>query len=262
MEVVESFYGVYLLYCLNERYKGRTYIGYTTDPNRRIKQHNGGRSAGGAARTSNRGPWAMTLIVHGFPNNISALRFEWAWQHPKASVRLRHVPAKRAREKKFDFCLRVLSAMLQTGPWRRLPLTVRWLRSEFQRPLPGDIIPPPHMPVTQGIVKPVKVKPSSSETDPSAPGVLCTVCKSDLLPIDSVACLSPECTLVAHLACLADAFLAGSSALLPVEGICPACGVDLLWGDVIRKRNGCYEYLDNRGDGGDAEHWTDCLSQV
>ena len=260
MDEVESFYGVYLLYCQNPRYKGRTYIGYTTDPNRRIKQHNGGRAAGGAGRTSNRGPWEMTLVVHGFPNSIAALRFEWAWQNPGRSRRLRHVPAKRAREVRFEHCLRVLSAMLRTAPWRRLPLTVRWLLPQYQRLLPEDAPPPPHMPLVQGAVRPRKVRPRETAAA-DGPATPCSLCGGEVSPEQRVTCLQPRCLLVAHLACLAAEMVRGTDTLLPVEGPCPACGASLLWGDLIRRRNGCYEYLDADGTGG-GEHWTDCLSQA
>lgn len=80
MDAVETlksrFYGVYLLcsHSPEKRYNGRCYIGFTVNPNRRIKQHNRGKDFGGAKKTSQKGPWKMVMIVHGFPNNIAALQ--------------------------------------------------------------------------------------------------------------------------------------------------------------------------------------------
>ncbi|WAR02877.1 SLX1-like protein [Mya arenaria] len=251
---IENFYGVYLLYCLNERYKGRTYIGFTVDPNRRIKQHNTGAHAGGAYKTSGKGPWEMVLIVHGFPNEISALRFEWAWQHPEKSRRLKHLTKKRKSEKQFDYRFRIVSEMLRTAPWKRLALTIRWLKQEFSRDFDPSLTPPLHMALAYGPVRSTK--------DPDEV---------------TVSCYHPRCMMVSHIVCLANRFLSRErrvvtqgepeevTHMVPVEGACPRCSQPLLWGDVIRHKHGCYQNLTQKADevdGEEIDHWSnDLLSQ-
>lgn len=88
------------------------------------------------------------------------LQFEWAWQHPKKSRRLQHLPGKRSSEKKFQFCFRIACEMLRIGPWNRLPLTVRWLKQEYALDFPAELEPPSHMPVAYGPVISKKVQHS------------------------------------------------------------------------------------------------------
>uniref|UniRef100_A0A182Q2R4 Structure-specific endonuclease subunit SLX1 homolog n=1 Tax=Anopheles farauti TaxID=69004 RepID=A0A182Q2R4_9DIPT len=169
VQEIEDFHGVYLLVSksLNPKFAGRTYIGYTVDPNRRIKQHNRGQDAGGAKKTSDRGPWTMVMIIHGFPNNISALRFEWAWQQPRLSRRLKHIPElqkKLRHESHFAYNFRILTEMLRIGPWNRLPLIIRWLADEFHREFEAGKNPPLHMPICFGRIKKVGRKKKTKTT--------------------------------------------------------------------------------------------------
>ncbi|XP_044738757.1 structure-specific endonuclease subunit slx1 [Chrysoperla carnea] len=256
--VIEQFYGVYLLYCENPQFKGRTYIGFTVDPNRRIKQHNKGRKFGGAWKTSNRGPWKMVLIIHGFPNEIAALRFEWAWQHPHTSRRLNHLPKKKNNERMFDYLLRIVSEMLRIGPWNRLPLTIRWLEQEYARDFHNDRLPPIHMPICYGKVVSKKL-PKSTKSSSSSLSKLeksnqededilfCFCCKNILNNDNKIECLAVECDMIAHFECLSKLFL-DVGEYVPIEGDCPKCCTRVLWGDLVRKSQGCYKDLDQQAD--------------
>lgn len=53
----------------------RTYVGSTTDPARRLRQHNG-EIMGGARSTSGKGPWHIVAYVSGFENRSVACRWE------------------------------------------------------------------------------------------------------------------------------------------------------------------------------------------
>ncbi len=257
--LVECFHGVYLLVSLNPRMKGRTYIGFTVDPERRLRQHNRGKEFGGAWRTSgaHRGPWAMVLIVHGFPNSISALRFEWAWQHPRRSRRLAAVPPKRAAERLFDYNFRLLGEMLRCGPWRRLPLTVRWIRPDVRfAEFPPERRPPPHMDIVTGPVASVKPKKKkkkkdgdemeASQKDSRDENLICSICIGSVTPAQRIQCLSDRCQAVSHLLCLAQHFRAQEGQverILPLAGSCPVCEARALWGDLVRakKVSGTYK---------------------
>lgn len=74
----------YLLKSNHEKFKDETYIGFTDNPLKRLRQHNG-LIKGGAKKTSKKRPWSLVLVISNFPNKILALKFEWAWQNPFTS---------------------------------------------------------------------------------------------------------------------------------------------------------------------------------
>ncbi|MCO5610310.1 hypothetical protein L7F22_064546 [Adiantum nelumboides] len=115
--IAPSFFACYLLCSLNPRFKGRTYIGFTVNPKRRIRQHNG-EITSGARKTQKRRPWEMILCVHGFPSHVNALQFEWAWQHPLKSIAVRDA-AKQLKRRGARGQVLLLFTMLNLPEWNR-----------------------------------------------------------------------------------------------------------------------------------------------
>ncbi|ETO22224.1 hypothetical protein RFI_14976 [Reticulomyxa filosa] len=122
-------YCCYLLKCLNQEWENYIYIGFTNNPVRRIKQHNG-LLENGAKKTRWKRPWEMVVFVYGFPTKHSALQFEWHWQNPNSSRILKHKFKKNQNsvKKKFE----VLVEMLNINPWRQYPLHLNFTKQAFK----------------------------------------------------------------------------------------------------------------------------------
>eukprot|EP00475_Leptophrys_vorax_P034153 TRINITY_DN5485_c0_g1_i1.p1 TRINITY_DN5485_c0_g1~~TRINITY_DN5485_c0_g1_i1.p1 ORF type:complete len:308 (+),score=58.90 TRINITY_DN5485_c0_g1_i1:276-1199(+) len=140
----KSVFSCYLLRPVDRKaHPSATYIGFTTNPPRRIRQHNGEITAG-AKKTRSKRPWEMILFVSGFPTKVAALQFEWAWQNPRLSIRVREYAAnelkdnhslqeqilKKKRAAGVLAQCRVLWVMLNTPPWSQFALTVNFLSDE------------------------------------------------------------------------------------------------------------------------------------
>ncbi len=65
-------------YCLSNQ-EGKTYVGFTTDVEKRLRQHNG--EIKGGAKATKGYQWVRILVVTGFPTQKSALQFEWKWKY-------------------------------------------------------------------------------------------------------------------------------------------------------------------------------------
>jgi predicted GIY-YIG superfamily endonuclease len=107
------FIGCYLLKSEASVHANRSYIGFTTDPVRRLRQHNGLLKAGGARQTARFRPWRMVCTVWGFPTKVSALQFEWAWQHANESRFLKHHSATFKRSPSLSLSLSVYCPVIR-----------------------------------------------------------------------------------------------------------------------------------------------------
>lgn len=88
-------YWVYVVQSQEPRPKGRPgffYVGMTTDPARRLREHNG-EIKGGGRYTSKHRPWIARALHGPYPTRSDALRAEYKLKHTKRGEgRLRWTP--------------------------------------------------------------------------------------------------------------------------------------------------------------------------
>ncbi|MED6121149.1 hypothetical protein PIB30_027494 [Stylosanthes scabra] len=144
-----GFFACYLLASLNPRFKGHTYIGFTVNPRRRIRQHNGEIGCG-AWRTKKKRPWEMVLCIYGFPTNVAALQFEWAWQHPVESLAVRKAAASFKSLSGVANKIKLAYTMLTLPSWQSMNMTVNFFSTKYMKHCAGCPSLPEHMTVEIG----------------------------------------------------------------------------------------------------------------
>ncbi|CAL8991004.1 unnamed protein product [Prunus brigantina] len=97
-----------------------------------IGQHNG-EIAQGAWRTKRKRPWEMVLCIYGFPTNVSALQFEWAWQHPTVSKAVRQAAASFKSTGGLVRKIKLAYTMLTLPPWHSLNITVNFFSTQYTK---------------------------------------------------------------------------------------------------------------------------------
>jgi len=137
VKVKSTFACCYLVASLSEQHKGKTYVGFTVNPKRRLLQHNGQYANAGAKYTKKLRPCEMVFCVHGFPTKTQALGFEWAWQNPTTSRAVKDVAQNQLRIGSRHSTILNKSllglAMMSLSPWKHLPLVVHFFDESHKR---------------------------------------------------------------------------------------------------------------------------------
>lgn len=75
---------IFCCYCLLSD-RDTTYVGFTVDVERRLRQHN--QEIQGGAKYTKGLHWKRIITVTGFPTKVSALQFEWKWKNITRKMR-------------------------------------------------------------------------------------------------------------------------------------------------------------------------------
>jgi len=267
---------VYLLKSINPKYTNSNYIGYTTNPRNRIRQHNG-EITNGAWKTKRRRPWKMVCFVYGFPTEVAGLQFEWAFQHPRASRIVKQVVDGRRFPRGTEGQLQILFEMLNLKPWCQYPLKLNWTHEEFHGEFSSNLCQiPPHMksyirplnslnffskrkiqePVARNILdeSDILTQPLflSQEMFDSGRDAKCFICKkNDKRRMTKC----KHCDTYMHVLCLARR---ECPILLPETAKCPKCRTEAVWAIFVESL--CRDFGQDKDDDGTSEEEEDSQS--
>lgn len=251
---------VYLLTSCDPKYHLHWYVGYTPNPLRRLRQHNGELKNGGAVQTRRRGrPWRIVLFISGFLEDRAALRFEYRWHHPDKSPLIREQVAKLVmHSRRLPWAVAVMHVLLNTDEYKQMALRLNVMDPDaygqvcgasvgagVPLPTPGELLKVQN--VSRDDV--AKLVGNSADDDDGfvteadaeavhadeAGLIPCTLCAKPVALQYSVRCRRLDCILRVHVACLAVWFYGHADAdadvaVVPVTPApCPACGVTLQW---------------------------------
>ncbi|KAF7298152.1 Structure-specific endonuclease subunit SLX1 [Mycena chlorophos] len=253
------FYACYLLKSIQSPSSTATYIGSTPNPPRRIRQHNGELTQG-AYKTRNKRPWVMQMIVHGFPSKLTALQFEWAWQHVHRTRHLRDESGKAllSRATGLNNNIRAVRLMIGTHPYKTWPLHIKLFTEQAVKGWNTAQKTTPPLP--PGFTSTIELEGVDGRSGIAGTGRKVPICVDDATftsahlskntallasgalircadSLTTALCPALGCSAVSHLTCLSQQFLRAapsSSHIIPRGGNCHECGTYVLWGDIIR----------------------------
>jgi predicted GIY-YIG superfamily endonuclease len=103
--------------------KDKFYIGYSPNPAKRLRQHNG-EIVGGAKRTKKHRPWELVGLVTNFKSETEARQFEWALQNPGTTPDLKLIRCLDLISCRSAFSARahVLMHLRKTPRWKHIVL--------------------------------------------------------------------------------------------------------------------------------------------
>lgn len=89
----------------------------------------------------------MVLCIYGFPTNVSALQFEWAWQHPVESLAVRKAAATFKSLSGIANKIKLAYTMLTLQSWQSMSMTVNFFSTKYTKHSAGCPSLPEHMKV-------------------------------------------------------------------------------------------------------------------